>query len=306
MKAASRLLIHIGYHKTATTWMQTRLFHTQHGYRQLLSHREVHDLITAPHSLVFDPTQAQAVIRARMSDLKPDEVPIISSEILTGLPFRGGRESVDFARRLKLIAPDARILASIRAQLKILPSVYMQYLLRSGTMTPRQFFTEPADIGYNRFSPLHYEYDRLLGYYQQLFGAENVFILQQERLRNGAEAAAADLATFCDNKGFKGLSPEAKAPHAPSYPEYAVPVLRRVNHFQRGALHENPILRLGDETMGAYRKVGYLLRHLPFQKRLEKYKPVSAFVEAHFAGYFDASNARLAEISGNPLDLHGY
>lgn len=301
-----RLLIHIGYHKTATTWMQTRLFTPQHGYRQLLSHREVHDLITGPHGLNFDAAAVQSVIAQRLKDLKPDEVPVISSEILSGLPFRGGRESDDFARRLKLIAPDARILASIRAQMKILPSMYMQYLLRSGTMTPRQFFTEQGDVGYNRFSAAFYEYDQLIGYYQQLFGAQNVFILQQERLRNAADKAAADLASFCGNSGFAGLTAEARSPHAPSYPEFAVPVLRRVNHFQKGAMHENPVLHLGREMHGLYRGAGYVMRRLPFQNHLQKYKPVTAFVERHFAGRFDASNQRLAAISANPLDLRGY
>lgn len=85
-----QLLIHIGYHKTATTWMQRQLFQPVHGYRQICGHQEVFDLIVKPHGLRFDPAPMQALISRGIESLAKGEVPVISSEILSGHPFQGG------------------------------------------------------------------------------------------------------------------------------------------------------------------------------------------------------------------------
>lgn len=300
------LLIHIGYHKTATTWMQTRLFVPENGYRQLLDHQEVHDLIIGPHGLVFDPAPAQALIAERIAQMQPGEVPVVSSEILSGQPFTGARESDDFARRLKRIAPEARIMISIRAQLKILPSIYMQYLLRGGTMPLEQFFSEKPKVGFFRFDAAHFEYHRLVGLYQELFGQANVHLLQQERLRSDSEGAAADLAQFSGNLGFAGLSDRARAAHPPSYPEHGIGVLRRVNHFQKAPMNHNPVITLGHDTGGAYRIAGYLMRRPPFSTILGGQKPATEFVRREFAGRFDSSNSELMKTYADKLDLELY
>lgn len=56
-----RPLIHVGYHKTATTWMQQLLFTPDHGFRQIAGHREVFDHIVGPHGLEFDADSIQPV-----------------------------------------------------------------------------------------------------------------------------------------------------------------------------------------------------------------------------------------------------
>ena len=102
------LLIHIGYHKTATTWMQMRLFHPEHGYAQLADHDELFKAIVQPHSFAFDPAPFRDLITARMAETAPDLVPTLSSEILSGQPFYGGRESDLYATRLHQAFPRRR------------------------------------------------------------------------------------------------------------------------------------------------------------------------------------------------------
>src|SRR6056297_494955 len=100
------LLIHIGYHKTATTWMQHRLFLPEHGYRPLFGHQEVFDLFVRPHGLVFDPNPVRDVVNAALGAVQTGEAAVISSEILSGHPFFGGRESDVLAGRLAKVAPN--------------------------------------------------------------------------------------------------------------------------------------------------------------------------------------------------------
>lgn len=301
----ARILLHIGYHKTATSWMQQRLFVQAHGYHQIARHPEVWKHIVAPHGLLFDPEAMRAVIRAGLRDLSEGMVPVISSEILSGHPFFGGMGSDDYARRLKAIAPDARILISVRSQLRILTSVYMQYLLRGGTMSPQLFFAGDPELGFFGFRAEHFEYHRLIGLYQELFGAENVHVITQESLRADMDGATRRLAGFAGNAGFDGVLPTHRSAYAPSYPEHAVPILRRINKLQKSVLTPAPTIKIGSTPDGFYRAFGYLLRRPPFSWALGGYHPVSTHVAKTFAGRFDASNRELARLVPH-LDLSDY
>lgn len=301
-----QLLLHVGYHKTATSWMQQRLFVREHGYHQIARHPEVWKHIVAPHGLLFDPEAMRGVIREGLEALPEGKVPVISSEILSGHPFFGGMGSDDHARRLKAIAPEAKILVSIRAQPRILTSVYMQYLLRGGTMSPELFFAGDPELGFHGFRAEHFEYDRLISLYQDLFGARNVHVITQESLKTDMDGATRALAEFAGNDGFDSVLPTHRAAYSPSYPEYAVPLLRRINKFQKSVLTPAPAIRIGTTPQGLYRAVGYVLRRPPFSQLLRDYHPVSAFVEKTFRGRFDESNRKLAEITGHTLDLSDY
>lgn len=306
MSDPHRLLIHVGYHKTATTWMQRQLFVPEHGYAQIAGHEEVFENIVRPHGLSFTPEAMHRHADAALAGLAAGMTPVISSELLVGNHLLGGRESDIYAQRLRQIFGDARIMITIRSQLKILPSVYMQYLSRGGTMPPAQFFSGEADLGYFAFDPGHFEYDRLLRLYRSLFGAENVLVVPQEALQADMDGVAQTIADFSGNARFGGLRDEARKVQSASYPEYAVPFLRRVNHVQRGTLNPAPVVRLGQTPFGLYRSVGYLSRRIPLAGALKSRKPVSDFVRTRFAGYYSASNARLREMLGPAVDLSRY
>ncbi len=301
-----RLFIHIGYHKTATTWMQRLLFVPGHGYHPLANHDQIFDQIIAPHGLRFDPGPMRRIIAAGLEKVPPSGVPVLSSELLCGNPFFGGRESEVYAERLKAIAPDARILISIRAQLQTLPSIYMQYLSRGGTMSCKQFFDGQPWRGYFTFDAGHFEYDHLIARYQSLFGAENVCVMTQESIKDDMAAAARQLAEFSGNADFHTLAPEAHQIRMASYPEHAAPFLRRANHVQRSILGPNPIVSLGETPGGLYQALGYVLKAPVIARRLKDYRPVTDYVRQHFAGRYTDSNARLATLTGGGLDLSRY
>ena len=301
-----RLFIHIGYHKTATTWMQRLLFVPEHGYYPLAKHDQIFEHVIGPHGLRFDPGPMRQIIASGLEKMPQTGIPVLSSELLCGNPFFGGRESDAYAERLKAIAPNARILISIRAQLQILPSIYMQYLSRGGTMSCKQFFEGRAWRGYFTFDAGHFEYDRLVARYQTLFGADNVHVLTQESIKADMAAAAQRLAEFSSNADFHGLAPEARQIRMASYPEHAAPFLRRANHIQHSILSPNPIFSLGETPGGLYQALGYVLKAPTISRRLKNYRPVSSYVGQHFASRYTDSNARLATLTGGTLDLSRY
>ena len=286
--------------------MQGWLFNPEYGYRQIADHAEVYRHVVRPHGLRFDPAGLRDLIAARRETLAPGEVPVISSEILSGHPFQGGHETDVYAERLAQIAPDARILISVRTQLKMLPSVYMQYVLRGGTMSWAQFFEGTNEPGYFAFTPEHFEYDLLVRHYQRLFGVENVYVMTQESLLADMDAATQALAAFSGNTSFTTLAQEVRRARGTSYPEYAAPVLRRINHVQASTLNPAPALRLGTTPYGLYKLAGFALKKPPLSTFLAGRKPVSAYVQHQFAGHFTDSNARLAALVRHPADFSAY
>ena len=73
--------------------MQKQLFVPAHGYKKIAGHEEVFSLIIKPHDLRFAPEQMRALIAKETEGIKDAKTPVISSELLCGNPFFGGRES---------------------------------------------------------------------------------------------------------------------------------------------------------------------------------------------------------------------
>lgn len=297
---SKRPCIHIGYHKTATTWLQRSVFIPAHGFEPVLSHPEIFADLIAPHALDFSAAPLRDEIAARIA--RTPHRAVVSLENLSGNPFEGGKDSVDIAHRLAAVAPEARILVTIREQTRILASLYMQYVSRGGTMPPAEFFAEDPAPGYACFRVDHVYFHRLVGLYQDLFGAGNVFVLPQETMQKDQARAIALLAAFTGNTAITEKPWVQTAGQGVSYPESVVPVQRRINYFRKAPNNPHPILDLGTAGLKLYRAAGKVSRHLAPQGR----RPVTGFVRARFGGQFADSNRQLAQMLTHPIDLQGY
>lgn len=299
------LVIHIGYHKTGTTWLQRRLFTPQFGYRPLMTHTEVHDYITKPHTLCFDDAPLAALVDERRRAPTDCGVDVISSEILSGNPFYGGRESVVFADRLQSTFPQARILITIREQFSMMASVYMQYLRRSGRLSRDQFFCENAAVGYNAFSASHFEFDRLVARYQELFGANQVLVLTQEQMAQDALAFIQRIGRFAGHDGVISEAPYADRSGA-SYSETAAPLLRRVNYLRSGPAGPETPLPSAGIGMFAYRVVGKVFGTTLIRRFYTEQKPITRYLRNRFKDRFHDSNQRLQSLIGGDIHMIEY
>ncbi|MBX3486145.1 sulfotransferase [Phenylobacterium sp.] len=300
------LLIHVGYHKTGTTWLQRILFRPEYGYRPIMDHEDVFRWFLRPHGLDFDEAATRAHITSLRGQGEPGLVDVISSEILVGNPHFGGRESDAYARRLHAAAPDARILITLREQLRSATSEYMQYISRAGTMKPTEYFDDAPIMGYAKYAPEHLEYHRLIGLYRELFGAENVIVMTQEALAKDGKAYARRLAEAAGVTSPGDLETIDTRPMSPSPEEFAAPILRRINHFRSGPTGPGPFLDLGPVSAFVYRVAHYLSRR-PFAKRmLGRVKPVTAIVHRRFTDRYLESNRQLKAMLGDRADLASY
>jgi hypothetical protein len=106
------------------------------------------------------------------------------------------------AERIKRLLPDARILAVVRRQEDLLPSLYWLYVRLGGVASFADFVADRAE-GW-RFDPRHLEFDRLLGRYVELFGRDDVLVLPYELLRTDPRRFLEDLCAFCGADGIDG------------------------------------------------------------------------------------------------------
>lgn len=174
-------ILHIGYHKTGTTWLQRSFFPRARGI-SLVPRIAVRREILVPTPVGFDPKRA----RARLLEGCSGRV-VVSEEELSGNLHTGGLHgafSEELAARLHAIFPEGRVLIVVRNQAKMVTSAYKQYIKSGGTHRIRGFL-QPSRSPHKtpNFSLDFLVYERLIARYEALFGRENVIVHAYEELR---------------------------------------------------------------------------------------------------------------------------
>lgn len=170
-------VIHIGYPKTASTWLQDEYFPKVKNYH-FVSWREVNNQLVFSDSLNFDPEE----IKKHFIDKMKCSKLLLSSEHLTtaiNFGWHFGNYSIANAYKIKAVYPNAKIVIFIRKQQSLICSAYLQYVKNGGTYS----FKKWAYSGKN-FSFKHLLFTPLVELYDSLFGVENVFVYLYEDFQN--------------------------------------------------------------------------------------------------------------------------
>lgn len=178
------MLLHIGYHKTGSTYLQNRVFDGAIFAFGTISDddRFLKKEICFQHIDLFDQPGVAQRFKAACSEIaSAGRYPVYTNESLSGQLFSGGIESLRTAQRLKAAAPSARVLIVIREQNSILLSSYNQFVRHGGRDTLAQFLTNETN-GFLRFHRSHFAYHHLIKGYQDAFGPDKVLVLPYEML----------------------------------------------------------------------------------------------------------------------------
>jgi len=182
VRLADAPLVHIGYHKTASTWLQFCVFPGLSGarYGDLLLRQLVRNLATAPDEQ-FVAGGCRSILE-HYAALSGGPL-VLSDEAISGSLWESSETGWRSAKRLHAVLPRARILILVRRQDDMLRSIHGQYVNEGGTR-PLRDFASGREIEGSRFALRHLEYDRLVGRYVELFGAERVSVVPYEYLRS--------------------------------------------------------------------------------------------------------------------------
>ncbi len=295
------VLLHPGFHKTGTTFLQEEVFADPRLFRVFWRHEEVDRLVNRPHDLDFDPSAARADV-ASWGPTPEGLIDVVSSETLCGNMFFGSRESATRARRLRAIFGDAKILFTVRSQSPALRAIYVQYVKMGGAAAPEAFFDERPPVNYVRFDPRAVEFHRLVELYAELFGAAHVLVLPQEMLRRQPQAFLETLCRFCGAPlAAAAISMRDKTDRGVSPPASGLPLLRLANRFRGGAV--NPDMRTAMAPLGdGLARLAYRLRW----RSLQAAERLDEIVAQRFAGAFASSNGRLQAFCPSDLRALGY
>jgi hypothetical protein len=175
----SSILLHIGYHKTGTTWLQKHVFSSSsYGFISPMSIKEILDEIILPHPLDFDSGACRRAITRRLAAVASSGLlPVISNERFSGHPHSGGYDSSTLADRLKQLFPEAHVFICIRQQEDVILSCYNQYIRTGGAISIASYLNVGDRTRIPLFDFRHFMYHRLIAYYQKLFGREAVLVL---------------------------------------------------------------------------------------------------------------------------------
>jgi hypothetical protein len=220
-----RPIVHIGLHKTATSWFQRAVWPHVTTHR-VLDRERVRAAILAPPVFAFDARAA----RAELELDAPGPPPLICEEDLSGVLHNGlasGYVAREAAVRVRELLPDARIALFVRAQPAAILSSYQQYLREGGTASLARYLFPEAyrhlgharPFKYPKFDASAFDYRPLVEHYDGLFGRENVHVFAYEHLAADPEALIGEMA---ERLAFRLGDPP--------------PVARRVNAGYRAGL----------------------------------------------------------------------
>jgi hypothetical protein len=313
MSDEPRPLIHIGYHKTGSTWLQESLFQASLGFKWPGKgpRTPTWRLITTP-ALDFDPGDARAEFQRELDRAwKRGLVPVVSSERLSGQPFSGGYDSRDLAERLAAVFPEGRVVAVIREQRAMIRSTYSQYVKAGGACKLRQFLNPVTDrtLRMPQFSFEHFKFDRLMDRYRSLFGAENVLVVPFERLTTDPEGFAGDIAAFGGRPLSSGERAEfaARRPANVRWSAGATAVRRPLNKLvARLDINPSPLLDMPGVWRWLNARSSTLDRTVPgwLSRRMER--RFQEIIAEEVGDRYAQSNLITSRIVGSDLSAFGY
>lgn len=283
-------LIHVGYHKTGSTWLQDVFFYLHDELAVLGSRfdeknlqaayvKEVRRLVLGG-DLSFNQVEfeqnisklCQELRESRIQNGNPIAVSGISHEAFCG-DWPTGKNSRFIAQTLANCFPDAKVIIMMREQRSMLTSIYKQYIRMGGVVNFPRFILDPNvsdglvfDDSPHRTHVVEFvKYSRLVNLYQDFFGKENVFVSCLEELRNEKQQFLDDLTGFLGIHQFTPPEFETNV----QLSELSLSILRCNNRFFNTRHHRiyrlMPIVELYYALFGKKRlKTWEILKENPY------------------------------------------
>ena len=217
-------ILHVGYPKTATSWLQRSVFNNQEIHLKTVSRGLIFKQLIYPNDLDYDKETAKQLIFSEMERIENDgDIPILSHENFVGFMASGGYYNFNLAKRLKDLFVQAKVIMIIRNQPDMIYSGYLQYIRMGGKCSIKRFLNPPEDGEIPLFKCKYLEYHKLIELYYRLFGNENVLVLPYEFFLKTPEAYVKEIVHFInanppatlefnkiENKSMRGIGVSLK------------------------------------------------------------------------------------------------
>lgn len=301
------VLLHVGYIKTATTFLQNQVFAGPGEGLELAVGKETRGHLVQEILLAddydFDGAAARAWLESLAAPVRArGNLPVWSEEMLLGNPPSRRYDGFANARKLQATYPQARVLITIRKQQAIALSIYREYVLGGGALPLAGVIGTGQEA--RSYTPVlrpdFLHFDRAIRHYMRLFGAENVLVLPQEMLKADPEGYFGALSRFT------GCEIAHDAPRANEHVGESFSTLR-LRRLTNRFIVKDPTCRgrqgfdaLSDRALRRYD------RAISPRSDDRLRQGFQAQIEARYRGVFAGSNRRTAELTGLRLGDLGF
>ena len=296
------LHLHLGIHKTASTFLQRRFFPALGGVRYVSARGPLRPWLHAilrDDDLDFDPGASRRALDAAFDTEPGHAAPrVVSDEQLYGSPYDGGATRTRTLDRLAQVAPDAHVHVVFRRQPDQLRSLYLQYVKTGGGASVEEFLTHrgwPLHV-----TPGYFRYAEYVEALQARFTASRVHVYLFEDLRADAEGW---LRAWCGALGV----PEDGWPRDilaardnPGIAPRVVPWLRAANRVARSG--KQPFQAM---PLVAHRAARWLAEAASARLR-DKGQVIDDARALAFLTHMHSSNQRLGALTGCDVAALGY
>lgn len=318
------IFLHIGYHKTATTYLQDVVFNqipgvTYLGRRWINSelrdffeeYKFTHDLNFSPktYRAKFDDILEHSIDHSLSlinADSKTEKI-LISHESLHSGAEWFGVEIISRAERLKSVFPSAKIIIGIRNQVDYIESNYKEYIFLGGRLSLKYLLYESFAFRYGLFTKL--QYDKVISLYMDLFGRDSVYVYLHEDLKNNFDMAIQGIVSFIDADLDVDLSSKSINRGLGAF---SLELLRIVNNlvaYDFNEQYQNRFLR-NSNLREKYRfKFANLLKKIEallLKDTRPKRRLISKSDINYINDYFKDSNKSLADLLSRDIANLGY
>src|SRR5690606_36023347 len=163
MVTNSKIFIHLGLHKTGTTFFQKSFypFHPEFNYKHLRDKEVLADFnqyILRENELFYDIKEAKALFYKNLDEHKINEgVLTLCEEQFSGFPLQDAYNRKIIFDRLNAFFPNANYILVLRNQKDFVKSMYAEYLKKGGTASLKEFLSrKDSQINFAKGSYLQY------------------------------------------------------------------------------------------------------------------------------------------------------
>lgn len=298
-------LIHVGFYKTASTWMQKFLFQPEYGFEVALSHVQVQLGIIDPRPFRFDPDAVLHAYGGNRGKFVASSTPVITAEALSGAILNGGYDARQNADRLKACFPRAKVLLITREQKSLIRSMYKTMVVWGMPHGIKRMLGDNSSPAGQGFHVDFLRFHLIARHYVRLYGEENVLVLPYEMFKQSPGKFLEKIVQHCDlnRASIVNNRPPVGRHLNKSTSLSSITYQRWVNKISANFSASSD--RLSDERV---KQVLHRMRRFPKIPYLDAYleRRFSDIVVEKTRGQFAVSNKQLQALAGVNLSRYGY
>ena len=247
MATFQNVIVHIGLHKTATTFLQQAFFplHAETcGYIDARKQmRGFLNEVLYTHDFEFDAERVRqiAVEELQNAGAAEDRL-LISDEQFCGSPWDNAVSRKRYFDRLMAVFPEARVILVLRNQADMIRSLYLQYVKTGGTAHWRTFFSHkkhPLSIGLKAYL----NYGAYVQYMEETIGIERMGCFFYEEMLSDPMLFLKSIAAFAEFEiSEEDVSKIIHRKKNPSITTFWVGPLLFLNNFFKSYRHPSHLL----------------------------------------------------------------